>query len=218
MKVKWGSELSSVRDLNGGGPQGSTFGIWEYLSQSNDNANCLDESERFKFVDVLTFLEVIYLLNVGIAIYNLKQHIPSDIPTHNQLIPAENLKSQNHLNLINSWTKKKKMRLNEKKTKSIIFNFSKKYQLSVNNKPIYIVEETKLLGNYLTSDLKWDKNTKEIVKKAYQRMQLLNRSASFTSNKWDLRKIYLTFIRSILEQSAVVWHSSLSASNRQERL
>ena len=59
MKVKWGSELSSVRDLNGGGPQGSTFGIWEYLSQSNDNANCLDESDRFKFVDFFTFLEVI---------------------------------------------------------------------------------------------------------------------------------------------------------------
>ena len=102
MKVKWGGELSSARDLNGGGPQGSIFGIWEYLSRSNDNANCLDESERFKFVYDLTFLEVIYLLNVGIASYNLKQHIPSDIPTHNnQLIPAENLKSQNHLNLLN---------------------------------------------------------------------------------------------------------------------
>ena len=56
MKVKWKGRLSSKRELKGGGPQGSTFGIWEYLSQSNDNANCLDESERFKFVDDLTFL------------------------------------------------------------------------------------------------------------------------------------------------------------------
>ena len=106
------------------------------------------------------------------------------------------------------------------KTKSMIFNFSKKYQfttkLSVNDQPIEHVQETKLLGTFLQSDLRWDKNTKEIVKKAYQRMQLLNRSASFTSNKWDLRTIYLTFIRSILEQSAVVWHSSLSARNRQD--
>ena len=39
MKVKWHGELSEKRDLRGGGPQGSTFGIWEYLSQSNDSAN-----------------------------------------------------------------------------------------------------------------------------------------------------------------------------------
>ena len=38
MKVKWKRQLSKPRDLIGGGPQGSTFGIWEYLSQSNGNA------------------------------------------------------------------------------------------------------------------------------------------------------------------------------------
>ena len=32
----------------------------------------------------------------------------------------------------------------------------------------------------------------------------------------DLRTIYLTFIRSILEQSAVVWHSSLTKKNRRD--
>ena len=85
MKVKWNGVVSSSRELNGGGPQGSTFGIWEYLSQSNDNADCIDKSERFKFVDDLTFLEVIFFLNVGLATYNLRQHVPSDIPTHNQI-------------------------------------------------------------------------------------------------------------------------------------
>ena len=45
-------------------------------------------------------------------------------------------------------------------------------------------------------------------------MQLLYRAASFTSSRLELRKIYLVFIRSILEQSAVVWHSSLTAKNR----
>ena len=45
-------------------------------------------------------------------------------------------------------------------------------------------------------------------------MQLLYRAASFTSSRLELRKIYLVFIRSILEQSAVVWHSSLTGKNR----
>ena len=102
------------------------------------------------------------------------------------------------------------MKLNEKKTKNMIFNFTKKFQfttkLAVNDKPIEIVKETKLLGTYLTEDLKWDKNTSEIVKSAWQRMQMLYKSASFTSNRVDLKNIYLTFVRSVLEKSAVVWH------------
>ena len=214
MKVKWHGIVSETRDLRGGGPQGSTFGIWEYLSQSNDNANSVNENERFKFVDDLTFLEVIDLLNIGLATYNVKKHVPSNIPTHNQIIPAKQLKSQQHLNVINDWTKNKKMKINEKKTKNIIFNFTKKFQfttdLIVNDKAVEIFKETKLLGTFITDDLKWDKNTSKLVKKGFQRMQLLNKAAKFTSKIQDLKKIYMTYIRSILEQSAVVWHSSLT--------
>ena len=75
MKVKWHGELSEKRKLRGGGPQGSTFGIWEYLSQSNSNADCLDVEDCFKFVDDLTFIEAIQLLNVGLATYNFKNHL-----------------------------------------------------------------------------------------------------------------------------------------------
>ena len=66
----------------------------------------------------------------------------------------------------------------------------------------------------LTDDLKWEKNTSEIVKSAWQRMQLLYRAASFTSNWINLKNIYLTSARSILEKSAVVWHCSLTKKNR----
>ena len=102
----------------------------------------------------------------------------------------------------------------------MIFNFTKKYQfttdLSVNGKNIEVINETKLLGTFLTTDLKWKKNTAEIVEKAYKRMPLLNRAASFTSNMHDLKKIYLTYIQSVLDQSAVVWHSSLSQKNKND--
>ena len=108
MKVKWHGETSTVRNLNGGGPQGATFGIWEYLSQSNDNADSINDEQKFKFVDDLSFLEIINLLNVGISSYNVRHHIPSNIPAHNQIIPAINLKSQKDLHVINDWTKKKK--------------------------------------------------------------------------------------------------------------
>ena len=86
----------------------------------------------------------------------------------------------------------------------------------MNEKKIEIVNETRLLGTILTSDLKWDKNTKEIVKNAYKRMQLLHAAAGFTANVQDLKNIYLTYVRSIMEHSAGVWHSSLSSKNRRD--
>ena len=61
----------------------------------------VSEEDRFRFVDDLTVLEIVDLLTVGITSYNIKQHIPSDIPIHNQYIPAGNLKSQDWLDGIN---------------------------------------------------------------------------------------------------------------------
>ena len=41
MKEKWKGLLSKKRALPGGGPQGGTLGIEEYLSQSNGNTDLL---------------------------------------------------------------------------------------------------------------------------------------------------------------------------------
>ena len=117
MIVKWKGLRSKIRDLCGGGPQGSSIGIWEYLSLSNDNADFVSAEERFKFVDDLTIVEVIELLSIGLASYNVKKQVPSDIPTHNQVIEANNLKSQTYLKDLSDWTMKKKMVLNEKRQK-----------------------------------------------------------------------------------------------------
>ena len=47
-------------------------------------------------------------------------------------------------------------------------------------------------------------------------MLLLNKASKFTSQISDLTTIYKVFIRSILENSCVVWHSSLTEqANRQ---
>ena len=220
MSVKWHGCQSVPRKLRGGGPQGATIGLLEYLSQSNHNADCVSESERFKFLDDLSILEIVNLLTIGISSYNVKLQVPNDIPVHNQYIPPEDLKSQNWLNQINDWTIKQKMKINEKKTKCRIFNYTSKYQfttrLSVNNQPIEVINSTRLLGTILQNTLSWDMNTKEIIRKANARMELLRKVASFCDNLEDLKNIYILFIRSILEQSATVWHSSISEENKSD--
>ena len=61
--------------------------------------------------------------------------------------------------------------------------------------------------------MSWDLNTANLVKKANGRMELLRRVASFGPPPEDSKLIYILFVRSILEQSATVWHSSLSKEN-----
>ena len=47
-------------------------------------------------------------------------------------------------------------------------------------------------------------------------MELLRRVAGFGTPVDDLKTIYILFVRSILEQSATVWHSSLTQENAED--
>ena len=47
-------------------------------------------------------------------------------------------------------------------------------------------------------------------------MELLRKVASFGTSIEEKRSIYILFIRSILEQSSVVWHSSLTKENEED--
>ena len=109
------------------------------------------------------------------------------------------------------------MKINEKKSKNVIFNFTKKYQfstrLSIQNEVLEIVPEAKLLGTIISNDLKWSKNTENIVKKANGRMKLLRRITHFGASWEELKNIYILYIRSLLEQSCTVWNSGLTEEN-----
>ena len=99
----------------------------------------------------------------------------------------------------------------------MVVNNSKKYQfttsLVLKDQVLEIVDEAKLLGTFITSDLKWDKNTDYLVKEANKRMRLLHAASKFVKDKKILTQLYFTHIRCRLEQSAVLWHSSLTVKN-----
>ena len=104
MTVKWRGAMSAVKRLKGGGPQGSTKGVLSYMSQSNNNSDCVPIHERFKYFDDLTVLEFVNLLNIGLSSQNVKLRVPSNLPSHNQFVPNEHLKTQEYLNKISKWT------------------------------------------------------------------------------------------------------------------
>ena len=96
----------------------------------------------------------------------------------------------------------------------MIFNYCTSYQfrtrLMINNSLLDQVSETRLLGLIVQDDLSWRSNTESLVKRAYTRMNITRKLSEFDLNTNDMITIYVFFIRSILEQSSVVWSSSIT--------
>ena len=87
------------------------------------------------------------------------------------------------------------MKLNKKKTETMFFNFTLDFQFSnrlyIEETLLDVVKETKLLGTIISSDLKWHSNTDMIVRKAFQRIIILNKLYSFCIPVTQLGNIYI---------------------------
>ena len=127
--------------------------------------------------------------------YNFWNHVASDIGTNQLFVPGENLQAQTTMNNIQEWTDRNKMKLNKEKTKLMIFNQTIKYQFStriyIEGTLLEIINETKLLGIIITSDLSWHKNTAMLTRKAYARMEIIRKLYGFNVPIQDLISIYI---------------------------
>ena len=106
------------------------------------------------------------------------------------------------------------MEINDNKTKLLLLNpgqardFGPKLELSGNI--IEVVEETKLLGVVIRSDLSWSSNTEFIISRANKKLWCLKRLKALGAANEDLKDVYIKQIRCILEYAAPVWHSSVT--------
>ena len=126
------------------------MGILEYLSQKNHNTDFIDLEDKFKFIDDLSFIEIIHLISIGLCDYDFQTHVAADIASENMFLPGQNTVTQSHLDKIADWTKLAKMKLNTDKSKYMVFNFTRNHQFStrlhLENQVLEQVKETRLLG------------------------------------------------------------------------
>ena len=206
--------------MPGGGPPSCHMDKLEYSSQSNDSGSCVDPQDRYKFMDDMSLLELINLITCGIASYNFRNHVASDIAIGQKFLPSENTMSQNHLDDVKQWTDDKQMKLNNEKTKVIVFNFTTNYQFStrlyLEGALLEIVDQTKLLGTVVSSDLTWWENTNSITRKAYQRLEMIRRLSQFKVPTDDLVHIYTLYVRSMLEFNCCVWNFDLTKAEEND--
>ena len=236
MVVRYKGEVSEPRELPGGGPQGTLLGLLLFLvlindlgfeDQTNDLGELITSKKRIKelnhihlkFVDDFTVAETVDMKNQLTQIPVSARPQPDSFHdrTGHQLLPE---KSEVFKQLLKTeqYAEENRMKINYKKTKMILFNpgsvrdFHPRFSLSEND--IDLVEETKLLGVVLSSDLSWSANTEYIVTRATKKLWFLRRLKNLGANEDDLTEVYIKQIRSILEFAVPVWHSSLTGEDR----
>ena len=99
MRVKFNGEVSELFALIGGGPQGTLLGQTEYLVQSNDNADCVEPDDRFKYIDDLSILQLLCLSGMLVEYY-FKSHVASDVGIDQKFLPADRFETNECLDTI----------------------------------------------------------------------------------------------------------------------
>ena len=145
-------------------------------------------ADRWKYVDDLTFLEVISKND------------------HSTL--------QTHVDYLTDWCRTTDMKPNPSKCKSLQISFLRNrpplLELFIDGTSLQHVPSFKLLGVTIQSDLKWDQQVKRIITDASRWLFILSRLKKNGVATKDLVSIYKTYILPVLEFGAVVWSSSIS--------
>ena len=167
-----------------------------------------------KYVDDLSMLESIDL-KTSLRIANPIIGPPNYHEIPGLILPPDLSILQHQLADLVTFTDRNGMRINTKKTKIMIFNFSKKFdflpQLSFpGSDPLEVIYETKLLGVVLTSNLSWTQHVNEISRQATKKLWILIRFKSLGGTTSQLVTVYQCRIRSTLEFCAPVFHSGLT--------
>ena len=83
--------------LIGGGPHGTLLGQIEYLVQSNDNADSIPPEDRFKYIEDLSVLQLIFMSGL-LMDYDFLQHVASDVGIDDRFLPPTSYGMQDTLN------------------------------------------------------------------------------------------------------------------------
>jgi len=177
-KVSYGGEESDFLLARSGTPQGSVISpilfscILCSLKPFNNSSTFF-----IKYADDLTI--VVYSKSINC----LQEHCSLELKN------------------LTSWCSRNQMEVNLQKTKCL-FHCKDKFvtppSININNQPIEFVTEAKLLGVYLSANLKWNFHVDNCITTASKRLYCLSLLRRAHCSPFIITKYYDTFVRSIL--------------------
>ena len=172
---------------------------------------------HLKYVDDLSLAEAINLPEKLLHAPERQQPDTFHART-GHVLPVVNSEVYKQLSKTDLNAKENYMKINLKKTKLMVFNPCKSLdflpEMELNGQVLEVVNQMKLLGIVISSDLSWHSNTEHIVTRANKRLWMLRRLHNLGANSEDLIEIYRTQVRSLLELAVPVWQSNLSQMDK----
>ena len=220
MFMRYKGSSSSRKFLPGSSPQGAFLGILLFIIIFNGAVLRPSVPRHYtlnlKYIDDLSMLAALNLREVLMNDPVERQRPLSFNERNQQILPIENNPLQFELNNLKEFTTAKLLKIKEKKTNLMKFNFSRNYdfppELIIDgfDNQLQVVKETKLLGLMITDDLRWNANTEYICKRAYKKMWTLRRMKKLDVEPMVILDVYEKEIRSVLELAVPAWHSGLT--------
>ena len=229
MVLKFKGCVSTSRLLPGSSPQGTFLGVFLFIIKFN--GVCLrppiprnqlkkpkhnrPKSISLKFVDDLS---VGVKVDLSKDIVNETSVRPLPLIRHKvtgHILPPENNLLQAYMDDLQEFCSSNQLVINEKKTTIMLFNVASTVdfppELTIGDSDLLkVVEETKLLGIILTSNLKWAANTSNICRKATSQLWMLRRMKRMLVDPLVMLDCYKKEIRCHLELGVACWHSGLT--------
>jgi len=167
--VQVNDKQSSLANVQFGVPQGSILGPVLFNLYANDMQDCLqDGCSCFQYADDTTVLHHATPKNFDVCVDKMKKTLSS----------------------IESWAADSNLLLNETKTKQMIITtkqMSKVHNLdgytpplTLKDKTVDRVEKFKLLGTWLSEDLKWTEHVNEVTSSCYKVLATLRKIKNVT--------------------------------------
>ena len=238
MVLRYKGKFSSLKHLPGGGPQGTLLGLLLFLVLINDagfegqtnNAGELLTTKRnmkavnnihLKYVDDMTLAEAIDLSDKLVHVPASDRTLPDMYHARTgHVLPAQNSQVYRQLLKTEDYARDNDMKINYNKTKVMVFNPCRTVdfmpELKFGNDQLELVEEMRLLGVIIQSDMKWTSNTESIVKRASNKLWVVRRLKGLGAQTDDLVDIFIKQCRSILELAVPAWHGAITMDERQD--
>ena len=246
MVLSFKGASSSSKPLPGSSPQGAFLGIFLFIVKFNAaalrpsiprlplrpacsalkncrTANCQKHPKQIHatYIDDLSEGEAVNLRYQLSKDNSLRQQPLTFHERKGYVFKQQDSLLQRKLLEIESFTKENKMKINTEKTKIMLFNKSRNFDFPPefsfeNGILLETVEEVKLLGIQLSSNLSWDNHVKTIFKKAMSRMWLLRRMKVLRLEETIVLEYYLKEIRPLTEHAVVVWNPALTKAQTKD--
>lgn len=179
-RVKVAGCYSSWLVLKGGMPQGSWLGPFAFIVLIN---TLRLSCQTHKYIDDTTLTEILY---------------------QNQLTSMDF-----YLSELSEWSLANHMHINYSKTKEMIITSSRAVSLPALSN-IERVDVFKLLGVFVSADLRWNRHINYIAGKANSRLHFLRQIKRAAVSVDQMLYFYIAYIRPVLEYAAPVWHTGLT--------